>query len=57
MNGRMELMENNNRKQIYYCNSGVKVANIIKTLVNVLEEHPEATLHVTQDGFIVVCEE
>ncbi len=48
-------MENNNHKQIYYCNSGAKVANIIKTLVSVLEEHPEATLHVTQDGYIVVC--
>jgi hypothetical protein len=50
-------MENNSHKQIYYCNSGEKVANIIKTLVNVLEEHPEATLHVTQEGYIVVCKE
>jgi hypothetical protein len=44
------------KHQLYHCNSGVKVANIIKTLHNVLEEHPEATLYVTQDGYIVVCE-
>jgi hypothetical protein len=45
-----------NKYQLYYCNSGVKVVDVIKTLHNVLEEHPEATLHVTQDGYIVVCE-
>jgi len=45
-------MESN---QLYYCNSGVLVANIIKTLHNVLEQYPEATLHITQDGYIVVC--
>ncbi len=47
-------MEN---KQLCYCNSGEKIANIVETLLGVLKEHPHATIHCSKEGYIVICEE
>jgi hypothetical protein len=44
-------------KVIFYCDSGVLVASILKSLQDALKEHPHATVHCSKEGYIVICEE
>jgi hypothetical protein len=43
--------------QLFYCDSGVLVASVLKSLQDTLKEHPHATIHCSEEGYIVVCGE
>ena len=42
---------------LFYCDSGVLVASVLKMLQDTLKEHPHATMHCSEEGYIVICEE